>query len=280
MLKIAKTAGFCFGVKNALNIAKTCLKKNRVCSLGNIINNPIVVNRLELKGLRVVNAVCEVKDFETLVIRSHGVVPTVYDEIKQRRLKFQDATCPFVKRIHKLVFKASQEGKTILIAGDCYHPEVEGIKGYCNKYFVFANLLELRNLFKQFDLGKKRLFVVAQTTVDLKIWQECEDYIKTNYKNAEIFCSICSETKNRQIEADSLSKVSDFAIVIGGKESSNTRKLYNVCKKNCKTFFVQDESDLKKITYDFKAKEGFITAGASTPDFLISRIFAIIFDKL
>ena len=281
MLKIAKTAGFCFGVKNAVEIAKKSLKQDSVCSLGNIINNPVVVNNLKEKGLRVVESVSEVKDFEVLIIRSHGVGPHVYDEIKKKKIRFHDATCPFVKRIHKLVHKASNEGKTILIAGDFNHPEVEGIRGYCNdNYFVFSNLFELQNIFTKFNLKDRKLFVISQTTLSLKVWKECERFIKKNYEDAKINCSICFATKNRQIEAEQLSKNSDFAIVVGGHNSSNTKKLYDICKQNCKTFFIQDESDIEKIVYDFKNKEGFITAGASTPNFLISRIFAQISNKI
>lgn len=282
MIWLAKTAGFCFGVKNALEIVENILKNSEnVCTLGNIINNPVVVKNLKERGVLAIDSVFEAKREKVLVIRSHGVGLKTYENIKKLNLKFKDATCPFVRRIQKRVFYESNLKKTILIAGDITHPEVVGIMGHCsNKPYVFSSFLELKNLFlKNENLKYCNIFAVAQTTFNTKIWQDCVDFLNSCCSKLEIFSSICSATKERQNEAEVFSKKSDIAIVIGGKNSSNTKKLYDICSKNCKTFFVEDELDFKKISYNFRKKNVFITAGASTPNFLICRILNLIVDK-
>ncbi len=281
MIRLAKTAGFCFGVKNALQIIETLLNNNeKVCTLGNIINNPLVVSDLKARGVVVLTDVLNAKKDYVLVIRSHGVDLKTYENVKKLNLKFKDATCPFVRRIQQKVLEQSKLEKTILIAGDKTHPEVVGIVGHCKKKpYVFSSLVELEKLIlKHSYLKNCHIFAVAQTTFNIKIWNICVDFLRSCCSKLEIFSSICSATIERQNEAQVYSKKSDLAVVIGGKNSSNTKKLYEICCKNCKTFFVEDISDLEKICYDFRKKSIFITAGASTPNYLICKILDLVVD--
>ena len=275
MIKLAKFCGFCFGVKNAIEVVENLLKEEKkVATLGNIIHSPQVVLNFKKKGVLVVENPNEIKDDEVLVIRSHGVPLKIYSEIEKLKIEFKDATCPFVKRIHKKVFEFSKDNKFVLVAGDKNHPEVKGIVGHCKRFFVFSNLLELENFFKENEnLKNEEILVVAQTTFNIKIWEETTRYIKSTCKNCVIFCSICSATIKRQQEAKEGSKNCDFAVVVGGKNSSNTRKLFNICSENCKTFLIENVDELENLDCSFKDKDVFLTAGASTPDFLIKEVF-------
>lgn len=274
MLKLAKSCGFCFGVRNALKIVEDLLKqKEKVITFGNIIHNPQVVLNLKKKGVFVIE---NLKDFvrgSVLVIRSHGVSLNIYRELKRLGIRFYDATCPFVKRIHKKVFEAFRKDKIVLIAGDFSHPEVVGIRGYCEKSFVFSNIEELKKLFEEEKLQKKEILVVAQTTFSQKIWKEAVFYIEACCENFKIFDSICFSTKERQKEAEEKSKQCDFAVVVGGRNSSNTRKLFEICNRNCKTYHIENVLEIEKLDCDFKDKEVFLTAGASTPDSVIKTVF-------
>ena len=282
MIFVAKTAGFCFGVENALNFVENLLKKGfKVYTLGNIINNPFVVNSLKEKGVFVLKEVVKLKKNEVLVIRSHGVALKTYEKLKELNVFYKDATCPFVRRIQKKVLKESKLKKTVLIAGDENHPEVVGIKGFCcGSCYVFYSLKELKDLFlKNKNLKKENILVVAQTTFNHKTWQQCVSFLLGYCEKIEIFNSICSATKKRQQEAKVYSKKSDVAVVVGGKKSSNTKKLYEICKQNCKSFFVEDLAELKNLNFCFKGKKIFLTAGASTPKQQIETIYNNILDN-
>ncbi len=282
MIKLAKFCGFCFGVKNAIEVVENLLKEGKkVATLGNIIHSPQVVLNFKKKGVRVIEKLDEIKNGEVLVIRSHGISLKIYSEIEKLKIEYRDATCPFVKRIHKKVFEFSKDNKFVLVAGDKNHPEVKGIVGHCEKFFVFSNLLELKNFFKENEnLKNEEILVVAQTTFNIKIWEESIKYIKSVCERCVIFCSICSATIKRQQEAKQGSKNSDFAVVVGGKKSSNTRKLFNICSENCKTFFIENVDELENIDCCFKDKDVFLTTGASTPDFLIKAVFDNLNKKL
>ena len=228
----------------------------------------------------VVEKLGEIEKGKVLVIRSHGVALNVYEELKKLKIEFYDATCPFVKRIHKKVLDAFKKGKTVLIAGDFSHPEVVGIRGYCEKSFVFSNIVELKNLFKDEKLKKEKVLVVAQTTFNLEIWEEVVFYIESVCENFEIFDSICVSTKNRQQEAREKSKNCEFSIVVGGKNSSNTRKLFEICSQNSKAYLIENVYEIEKLDCDFKGKDIFLTAGASTPDYLIKTVFDNLVDRI
>lgn len=269
-VKLAKTAGFCFGVDRGVNIVYELVNNGvNVATLGPIIHNPQLVCDLNKKGAVIVDNLDNSIQDKTLVIRSHGVSKKIYDEINCLNLDYVDATCPFVSKIHKIVSEQSNKGKIVFIAGDKQHPEVVGIVGHCNnKGYIFKNKDELKNLLKNFQCEK--IVIVSQTTFNTNIWEECVCEIE-KYENIEIFPTICNATNVRQKEAIDLAKNSDLMIVIGGKHSSNTNKLSQVCEKYCETLLIEtkDELDLKAIS---KYNNISITAGASTPAYIIQEV--------
>ena len=254
----------------------------KVCTLGPIIHNPQIVKQLEEKGVRVVDSEKEVKDDEILVIRSHGVPASFLEDANKAGVNISDATCPFVSKIHKIVNKAGQEGKTVLIAGDKNHKEVIGIVGHTlGDVFVFSNLQELEEITQNNpNLTQSEVAVVAQTTFNRAIFKKCEDFLKKVYTNATIFDTICNATSVRQKEAAELSQVSDAMVVIGGRHSSNTSKLYDVCKERCeRTIQVETASELKNEFFEGVEKVG-VVAGASTPAAIIKEVIKTMSENL
>ncbi len=274
-IKKAESAGFCFGVNRAINIVDEYLNQNiKVCTLGPIIHNMEMVRELNERGCRAVESIGEVNDDETLVIRSHGVPQSVIDELEKNDINYKDATCPFVKKIHKIVAKADKENDIVLIAGNNKHPEVCGIIGYCKSdCYTFNNQEELDDIIpKILKKNKNCVFVVAQTTFDTNEWKKCIKKIKKLCTNAKIFDTICSATSVRQNEADLIAGNSDFMVVIGDRHSSNTGKLFDICKKKCpNTVLIEtvNELDYNKVQ---NAKNIGVTAGASTPTRIIKEV--------
>jgi 4-hydroxy-3-methylbut-2-enyl diphosphate reductase len=272
---VAKSAGFCFGVNRAVQMVHTLLDEGKqVCTLGPIIHNPQTLRRFEQRGVQIVSRPDEVPDQTTLVIRSHGVAENVFNEIENRAIECCDATCPFVQKIHRIVAAESKAGKTILIAGDASHPEVEGIIGYCrSRCFVFKNADELQNILNQASFGREEsICVVSQTTFRVNEWENCLKIIKRVYTNALVFDTICNATAIRQSEATELSRQCDAMIVIGGRQSSNTAKLFELCKKNCAAYLVESADELPLSALSRVGCIG-ITAGASTPASIIKEVF-------
>lgn len=278
-ITVAKSAGFCFGVNRAVHMVHDLLEKGeKVCTLGPIIHNPQTLQELHAKGVQIVESPGEAPSDATLVIRSHGVPQSVLDEIQARCLKCADATCPFVKKIHMLVSKASAEGKTVLIAGDKNHPEVEGIRGYCGDCYIFKDAAELEQLTNNIPhLNQKPVLIVAQTTFSVSEWENCLEIIKRVYTNATIFDTICNATAKRQSEAAELSEHCDAMIVIGGRQSSNTAKLRDVCRQNCTTYLIETADELPLPALKGAASVG-ITAGASTPASIIKEVLVTMSD--
>lgn len=273
-ITVAKTSGFCFGVNRAVGMVDQLLKEDKkVSTLGPIIHNPQTLEGFSKRGVTVVDSPSETPPDATLVIRSHGVAQDVYGEIEALGLKYCDATCPFVAKIQSIVSKESREGKTILIAGDQSHPEVQGIRGHCaGPCYVFKNAAALRELTQKMPLLKNTpVCVVSQTTFCASEWDFCLEILKRVYTNATIFDTICNATAMRQSEASELSQQCDVMLVIGGKQSSNTAKLFEICKKNCITYLVEtvDELPLQALK---RAKRVGITAGASTPASTIKEV--------
>ncbi len=283
MITVAKTAGFCFGVNRGVEIVYNLVDEgNKVCTLGPIIHNPQVVNDLAERGVRIINSPKEAKPDETLVIRSHGVRPEVYDYIKNVGINFKDATCPFVKKIHNIVKRESSKGKTVLIAGNRDHPEVDGIKGYCEQdAYVFSTLEELKTLLKNHkNFVKSALILVAQTTFNSILWRKCVNFVNKLCTNVKIFDTICNATSVRQKEAVSLANNSDLLIVVGGKCSSNTRKLFDLCSARCKSMLIETVNELHDcVLTPLPLKIG-ITAGASTPACIIEEVHEIMSKKI
>ncbi len=274
-IEVAKSAGFCFGVDRAIKLVYEEIEKGgKVATFGPIIHNSHVVNDLEQKGVRIVNELSELKSDERVILRSHGVGKNVYEELEKMGNQYIDATCPFVAKIHKIVQEQSENGKIILIAGDRNHPEVDAIVRHCSgECYVFADDRELETIFKKNSgfLGKK-VAIVAQTTYNIIVWSKCLSIIPDTCKNAaEIFDTICNATSVRQNDAIELAGRSDIMIVIGGKHSSNTLKLFNVCSDYCKTYLIEGADELYDL--DFKgASDIGITAGASTPAYIIKEV--------
>ena len=274
-ITVAKTAGFCFGVNRAVEIVNSLAdKKTNVCTLGPIIHNEEMVTELEQKGVYSIDDLAQAEKFDTVVIRSHGVSKAVTDTLKGMSCEMVDATCPFVSKIHRIVAKAGEQSKTVLIAGDKNHPEVMGIVGHCvNECYTFKDEGEL-SFALDIILSKniKDICVVAQTTFDITLWEKCLKNIKKVYTNAEIFDTICNATSERQAEAAALSKASDCMIIIGDKHSSNTCKLFSICKRNCdNTFLVETANDLDLDVIRNSSAIG-VTAGASTPARIIKEV--------
>ena len=274
-IRKAESAGFCFGVNRAIKMVEELLDKNyKVCTLGPIIHNMEVVRELEKRGCRPVDSLDELKEGEILVIRSHGVPQSVIDELEKKRTDYKDATCPFVKKIHKTVSSADPENDVVLIAGNNKHPEVCGIIGHCKaECHTFNNEEELDEVLSIIlKSNNKQVLVVAQTTFDTKEWKKCIKKIKKLCTNAKIFDTICNATSVRQTEADAIAATSDFMIVIGDRHSSNTGKLFDICKKQClNTVLIETASELdySKVR---SAKNIGVTAGASTPARIIKEV--------
>ena len=268
----AKTAGFCFGVDRAVKLTYDLLADgHKVATLGPLIHNPQVVEDLEAKGALTCPDVASVPDGYEVVIRSHGVPQTVYDEISTRRLAYHDATCPFVAKIHKIAMRADENHALLLVAGDASHPEVQGIVGHTKgKVKVFANLEELEKTLPEL-LQQKSIYVVAQTTFRVESWEKCKEFLKKQCTKAEIFDTICNATWARQQEAEDLSQKCDHMVVIGGHHSSNTQKLLQVAARHAVAINVETADELDPAWLKDAVTVG-VTAGASTPSSIIEEV--------
>ncbi|HBL40139.1 MAG TPA: bifunctional 4-hydroxy-3-methylbut-2-enyl diphosphate reductase/30S ribosomal protein S1 [Ruminococcaceae bacterium] len=271
---LAKTAGFCFGVNRAVNLVYSMLDEGkRVCTLGPLIHNPQVIADFESRGGRIVESPSQALPDETLVIRTHGVSETVEREIESLGLNYCDATCPFVKKIHRIVSEKPSADSVVLIAGNAEHPEVQGIIGHCKENCFAFNTTEELDKLMQFhpEFAQKPIFVVAQTTFSTKEWKICSEKIQKHYTNAIIFDTICCATQERQQEAQALSKQCDAMVIVGGRTSSNTAKLQKVCQGNAPTYLVETADELKGIDWSGCHVLG-VTAGASTPAGIIKEV--------
>lgn len=264
-------------MNRAVTIVNNLLEEGKkVTTLGPIIHNPHMVAELAERGVEIADTPNDLSSIDrTLVIRSHGVPQSVIDEIEQKGISYENATCPFVSKIHQIVKDNSREGKVILIAGDENHPEVQGIVGHCEgEHYIFKNYEDLGKLLKKLEnIENISICVVAQTTYDVKEWKNCLKLLKKVYTNAKIFDTICSATSIRQSEAEELASISDIMVVIGGRQSSNTAKLFSVCKSNCeRTYLIESAAELDDIALIDADIIG-ITAGASTPARIIKEVF-------
>ena len=274
---VAKTAGFCFGVNRAIKLTEELADAGkRVCTLGPIIHNNQMVAMLEEKGVRTAENENDRKENEIMVIRSHGVTPDIL-AVAEKNGEVVDATCPYVSNIHKIVQKAYEEQSEIIIVGDKNHPEVIGISGWCNnKCYIVSGDEELKKLLEQVEyFSKKKITVVAQTTFNAEEWRKCQKTFKKVCTNSIIFDTICKATSLRQQEASELAKKCDAMIVIGGKHSSNTLKLAEVCSASCeKVYHIETAAELPINELKDVVKIG-VTAGASTPSAIIKEVLII-----
>ena len=272
-VKLATTAGFCFGVKRAVDMVYEQIgKEEPIYTYGPIIHNEEVVKELESKGVQVLNNTDDIRNVEkgTIIIRSHGITKSVYKLIEEQGLNCIDATCPFVKRIHKIVEKESAEGKKIVVIGNALHPEVEGIVSWCQNG---ADVIETEEEAQNYTLNvDESICIVSQTTFNNNKFQYIVEIFKKKGYNVSVVNTICNATQERQSEAKELAAEADVMIVIGGKHSSNTRKLYEICSKECDhTYFIQTLDDLHLELPKAVRLVG-ITAGASTPNKLIEEV--------
>ena len=270
----AKSAGFCFGVQRAVDSVYKELEENtgKIYTFGPIIHNEQVVEDLNKRGIEVIDTVERLKKIKegTVVIRSHGVAKEIYDILEQQKLKMVDATCPFVKKIHNIVLDESNNGKTIIIIGNGNHPEVEGIKGWVNGEVIVINKEEQ---IEKLSLPEQtKACIVSQTTFNHNEFKYLVEIIRKKGYDITVVNTICNATHVRQVEAQKISSKVDGMIVIGGKNSSNTQKLYDICRNECEnTFYVQTVKDLN--LHELKSLKSIgITAGASTPKNIIEEV--------
>ncbi len=271
---LAKKAGFCFGVDRAIKLIEDLVSQGKnVATLGPIIHNQQVIDDLASRGVTVVDEPSQVPEGAVLVLRTHGVTKEVLAAVQKSGCEYIDAVCPFVKKIHKIVIDNSDEDVTTLIAGDENHPEVKGIKSYAKgESFVINSAEKIEELLQNHpEFSEKSLIFVSQTTFSIKEWEKSLKKIKYLCTNSKIFGTICSATEERQNEATELSKVSDAMVIVGGRHSSNTRKLLSVCEKNCPSFLVETAEELYGINLCGYKKFG-LTAGASTPAGIIKEV--------
>lgn len=264
---VARHSGFCFGVDKAVKTAFHVECDGRVFTLGELIHNAQVIEALEEKGIQAIDNMDELRENDCVIIRAHGVGRDVYEKLQERKVRILDATCPYVKRIHEIVRKHQAEGYKIVIVGDPHHPEVIGINGWCDgKALIISDEQEAENL----GCSDERICTVAQTTFRRSKYDAIFETLKKKFAFAIKFDTICNATVQRQSEAAQLSKVADAMVVIGGKNSSNTQKLYEICRQNCpQTYLVENASELPSLK---NIKTVGITAGASTPEWVIKEV--------
>lgn len=273
-VKVAKTAGFCFGVKRAVEKAYEVAESTQgpVYTYGPIIHNEEVVRDLEERGVRVLESEEDLKKLEsgTVIIRSHGVPASIYELLEQKNIAYVDVTCPFVLKIHRIVEKESLAGRHIVIVGNADHPEVAGIRGWCKgPYTVIKNQEEARTFLSECP---EKVCIVSQTTFNYNNFQEIVEILAEKGYDRLVLNTICNATQDRQSEAEEIAKQADAMIVIGGRKSSNTQKLYEICKRECEnTYYIQTLADLDFDRFQSVQYVG-ITAGASTPNKLIEEV--------
>ncbi len=274
-VNVAKTAGFCFGVKRAVDQVYEQTEKEKgkkIYTYGPIIHNEEVVKDLRSRGVEVIHSEEELAALTEgiVIIRSHGVPKRIYDLLEERKLQYVDATCPFVKKIHNIVKKASEEGSHVIIIGNPEHPEVQGIMGWS---LLPVTVIQDAEEAEQLSLPEKqKICIVSQTTFNYNKFKDLVEIISKKRYDISVLNTICNATKERQTEAKSIAKGVDAMIVIGDKHSSNTQKLFEICKKACNnTYYIQTLDDLDMNQLRSVETVG-ITAGASTPNKIIEEV--------
>ena len=271
---LAKTAGFCFGVDRAVEMVNESVRRgNKTATLGPIIHNRHVVERFLKQGVRELDSPEQAEPGETVIIRAHGVPEQVQQALCARGVPVLDATCPFVKKIHTIVKNETQKGRKIIIFGSPAHPEVEAIASFCREPLIVQSPEELENWLREAPERRNLpISMVSQTTSSQKMWKSCAEIAKKVCTNCEIFDTICRATEMRQEEAAFLSKSCDAMVVVGDARSSNTERLAMICKENCPKVVLVDHADELDMTFFHGAATVGITAGASTPPWIIKEV--------
>ena len=275
-MELAKTAGFCFGVKRAVDTVYTQIKSQngeKIYTYGPIIHNDEVIKDLERQGVTVLNCQKELENLSegTVIIRSHGVPKYVCELLDEKGIRYVDATCPFVKKIHKIVQEESAKGSHIIIIGNDTHPEVEGIRGWAGEDVTVIQNAQEAEAFELNDV-KQKVCVVSQTTFNYNKFKELVEIITEKRYDIIVLNTICNATKERQEEARDIASRVEAMIVIGDKKSSNTQKLFEICSNACAdTYYIQTLDDLNGNQLRSVETVG-ITAGASTPNNIIEEV--------
>ena len=270
----AETAGFCFGVKRAVDTVYEQVENcgGPIYTLGPIIHNEEVVRDMESRGVAVLRSEDELDrlDGGTVIIRSHGIAKRVYDKLEEKGLRIVDATCPFVKKIHNIVEKESASGNFIVIIGNPDHPEVQGIRGWAGKdAAVIQNTEDAEKFIPE---KNRKICIVSQTTFNYNKFKDLVEIIKKKSYDVSVLNTICNATRERQTEAQRIAGLVDAMIVIGDKHSSNTQKLFEICRMACNnTYYIQTLDDLDLNQLGSVETVG-ITAGASTPNNIIEEV--------
>ncbi len=272
---VAEHAGFCFGVRRAINLAEEAVKDThlgrKVLSMGPLIHNPQEVERLRKKGVNLLYTEDALKSGDTVIIRSHGIPPKKERQLKELGLNVVDATCPYVKAVHDAVVKLSQEGYFVVLVGEKSHPEVIGTLGYLEESGGKGTVVESFDDLKAV-LGKDKVGIVAQTTQNEQFFKEVVGEIAIWAKEVKVINTICNATSERQEDVYKLAPEVDVMIIIGGKNSGNTRRLYEISRSlNPNSYHVETADDIKPEWFIGVKRVG-ITAGASTPDWIINSV--------
>lgn len=265
-IKLAKSYGFCFGVKRAIKIAENA--KN-ASTIGPLIHNNEEITRLKLKfNVQTLNDISEADDVKKAIIRTHGITKEDLSKLRQKEVEVIDATCPFVTKPQQICEQMSNEGYDIVIFGDTNHPEVKGVKSYANgNVYVVLEVSELESIHL-----RKKIAVVSQTTRKMSEFAKIVTYLISNYKEVRVFNTICNATLENQEATRDLAEFSDIMIVIGGKNSSNTKQLFAISKQFCEdSYLIENETEINKNWFLSKQNCG-IAAGASTPSWIIQKI--------
>lgn len=279
---LAKSAGFCFGVKRAVRLAQEAAQGEKPCvMLGPVIHNDHVIERLGEEGVRCVSDISEISPDEAVIIRSHGEGREVYEKLWRQGNSLVDATCPKVSKIHEIVQNANKKGRKVLIIGIPTHPEVLAIAGWCEDKEVFSDVEELSSWLEKYPENcAKPITVVSQTTSSIAIWHPCREKLKKECTNLEIFDTICKATCKRQSEAQSLAEQCDAMLIIGDPKSSNTNRLAELCRAHCLLVcHISRAEELDLTTFVGAASVG-ITAGASTPGWIIKEVYDKMSDEI
>ncbi len=279
MIQVAKNAGFCFGVDRAVSATYEQLKESgkKLFTLGEIIHNEQVIADLEKKGVSVIENLKDVNPVtDKVIIRAHGVSKQIYDELEARNIEYLDCTCPYVKKIHNIVHEKFLDGYHIVVIGKSQHPEVIGINGWCeNTATILYDEEKCLQDLKKYD----KMAIVAQTTIDKVKFYKIIKILKNYCNEIQIFDTICSATSKRQDEAEKIAKESDVMIVVGGKDSSNSKELYLKCKHLCPQTYLIQTADQLAGKERFSGKKIGITAGASTPAYIIKEVLNIMSEE-
>ena len=270
---VAESSGFCFGVRRAVSLCERAAEKNPGCiTLGPVIHNDRVISGLEARGVRAVSDISGIPPGSTVIIRSHGAAKKELEALSSMGVNIIDATCPDVRRIHDIVRGASAAGRLVVIIGQRMHPEIVAISGWCDRCEIFEDESELEMWLKSGKNASEPISLISQSTNSIDVYNSCVEIIKKECTNPEIFDTICAATRKRQQEAALLSKTADAMVVVGGKNSANSRRLADICRKNCpRVLFAESGEDIGCASFRSSDTVGVI-AGASTPAWIIKEV--------